>query len=192
LRDINFEIRQHSKTAIVGPTGSGKSTLVNLMLRFWDPQAGSIMLHDTDIQLFDLEELRSLFAVVSQDAYIFNRSLRDNLLIANPTATDMQLKEALEKAGLAPFAETLTLLGNHGMRLSGGERRLVALARALLKDAPIWIFDEPTANLDVKPKEKSWIPSGQQPAPHDDHDHPPPAGYGKDGSDHCDEPRPDR
>jgi ATP-binding cassette, subfamily C, bacterial CydC len=155
LRDINFEIRQHSKTAIVGPTGSGKSTLVNLMLRFWDPQAGSIRLQHTDIRSIDPEALRSLSAVVSQDAYIFNSTLRENLLIANPAATDEQLKQSLENAGLASVATNLELpLGHHGMRLSGGERRLLALARAQLKDAPIWIFDEPTANLDVKTERK--------------------------------------
>ena len=155
LRDISFEIRQHSRTAIVGPTGSGKSTLVNLMLRFWDPQAGSIMLKDTDIRKFDPEELRSSIAVVSQDAFVFNRSLRDNLLMANPSATDQQLKEALEKAGLTPFTGNLELmLGNLGTRLSGGERRLLALTRALLKDSPIWIFDEPTSNLDANTERK--------------------------------------
>lgn len=155
LKDINFEVKQHAKVAIVGPTGSGKSTLVNLMLRFWDPQEGKIMLHDADICNLAVDELRSLFAVVSQDAYIFNRSLRDNLLLAKPAATDDQLKAALEKAGLSPFGNDLDLvLGNYGMRLSGGERRLVALARALLKDAPIWILDEPTANLDVNTEQK--------------------------------------
>lgn len=155
LRDISFEIRQHSKTAIVGPTGSGKSTLVNLMLRFWDPQAGSIMLKDTDIRKFDPEELRSCFAVVSQDAFVFNRSLRDNLLIANSSSTDQELREALEKAGLAAFTGNLELmLGNLGTRLSGGERRLLALTRALLKDSPIWIFDEPTSNLDLNTERK--------------------------------------
>lgn len=155
LQEISFEVRQHAKVAIVGPTGSGKSTLVNLMLRFWDPQAGKIMLHDADIRNLAVEDLRSLFAVVSQDAYIFNRPLRDNLLIANPAATDDQLTEALEKAGLGAFGKKLDLvLGNHGVRLSGGERRLVALARALLKDNPIWILDEPTANLDVNTERK--------------------------------------
>ena len=155
LQDISFTITQQSKIAIVGPTGSGKSTLVNLMLRFWDPQAGKILLHDSDIRHFDVEELRSLFAVVSQDAYIFNRSLRENLLIADPSANDQQLREVLEKTGLGAFGENLDLTpGNFGTRLSGGERRLLALARALLKDAPIWILDEPTANLDVKTERK--------------------------------------
>jgi ATP-binding cassette, subfamily C, bacterial CydC len=155
LRNISFEINQHSKVAIVGPTGSGKSTLVNLMLRFWDPQAGNILLHDTNIRELDVDKLRSLFAVVSQDAYIFNRTLRANLLIADPLATDEQLKEVLTKVGLHDFCDKLDLTpGNLGTRLSGGERRLVALARALLKDAPIWIFDEPTANLDVSTERK--------------------------------------
>ncbi len=150
LRDINFTVRQQSKTAIVGPTGSGKSTLVSLMLRFWDPQAGKILLQDSDIRHYNVEELRSFFSVVSQDAYIFNRSLRENLLLADPSATDQQLREVLEKTGLGSFSENLDINpGSFGTRLSGGERRLMALARALLKDAPIWILDEPTANLDV-------------------------------------------
>lgn len=155
LQDISFTIMQQSKIAIVGPTGSGKSTLVNLMLRFWDPQAGKILLNGSDIRHFDVEELRSLYAVVSQDTYIFNRSLRENLLIANPSATDQQLRAVLEKTGLGAFGENLDLTpGNFGTRLSGGERRLLALARVLLKDAPIWILDEPTANLDVKTERK--------------------------------------
>jgi len=150
LQNINLVLKQHTKTAIVGPVGSGKSTLVNLLLRFWNPQSGSILLHDTNIRHFDPEALRSLFAVVSQDAYIFNATLRENLLIAQPGASDRQLAEILEKVDLKTFASDFGLvLGDHGARLSGGERRLLALARAMLKDAPIWIFDEPTANLDV-------------------------------------------
>ncbi|HHN48267.1 MAG TPA: thiol reductant ABC exporter subunit CydC [Bacteroidales bacterium] len=155
LSDVSFEIPRLSKTAIVGPTGSGKSTLVSLLLRFWDPKSGQILIGGTDIRNLEADKLRSLFAVVSQDAYIFNRTLRENLLIAKPTASDDELVEVLTKVGLNAFASDLNLnLGNFGTRLSGGERRLVALARALLKDAPIWIFDEPTANLDVKTERK--------------------------------------
>ncbi|MBE0662247.1 MAG: thiol reductant ABC exporter subunit CydC [Bacteroidales bacterium] len=155
LNNVSFEIPRLSKTAIVGPTGSGKSTLVNLMLRFWDPESGIISIGGTDIRNLEAYKLRSLFAVVSQDAYIFNRTLRENLLIAKPTATDGELTEVLNKVGLNTFANDLNLnAGNFGARLSGGERQLLALARALLKDAPIWIFDEPTANLDVKTERK--------------------------------------
>jgi ATP-binding cassette, subfamily C, bacterial CydC len=151
LNNVSFEISCFSKTAIVGPTGSGKSTIVNLMLRFWDPESGIISIGVSDIRNLEADKLRSLFAVVSQDAYIFNRTLRENLLIARPTATDDELTEVLTKVGLSSFANDLNLnAGNFGARLSGGERQLLALARALLKDAPIWIFDEPTANLDVK------------------------------------------
>jgi ATP-binding cassette, subfamily C, bacterial CydC len=155
LNNVSFEIPKLSKTAIVGPTGSGKSTLVNLMLRFWDPESGIISIGGTDIRNLEAEKLRSLFAVVSQDAYIFNRTLRENLLIARPTATDDELTGVLNKVGLNTFANDLNLnAGNFGARLSGGERQLLALARALLKDAPIWIFDEPTANLDIKTERK--------------------------------------
>lgn len=155
LKNVTFEISRLSKTAIVGPTGSGKSTLVNLMLRFWDPETGSISIGGTDIRKLEADKLRSLFAVVSQDAYIFSRTLRENLLIARPTATDDELTEVLTQVGLNAFATDLNLnLGNLGTRFSGGERQLLALARSLLKDAPIWIFDEPTANLDVKTERK--------------------------------------
>jgi ATP-binding cassette, subfamily C, bacterial CydC len=167
LKNISFEIPQLSKTAIIGSTGSGKSTLVNLMLRFWDPGSGNISIGGTDIRNIESDKLRSLFAVVSQDAYIFNRTLRENLLIASPTATDDELTEVLTKVGLNTFANDLNLnAGNFGARLSGGERQLLALARALLKDAPIWIFDEPTANLDVKTERKIldaiWATAGQR------------------------------
>lgn len=155
LKNVTFKIPRLSKTAIVGPAGSGKSTLVNLSLRFWDPGSGNIFIGGTDIRNLEVDNLRSLFAVVSQDAYIFNRTLRENLLMAKPSASDNELTQVLYKVGLNAFAIDLNLnLGSLGTRLSGGERQLLALARALLKDAPIWIFDEPTANLDVKTERK--------------------------------------
>ncbi|NBC83929.1 MAG: thiol reductant ABC exporter subunit CydC [Bacteroidetes bacterium] len=155
LQDISFTIKEQSTIAIVGPTGCGKSTLVNLMLRFWDPQTGIIRLDQSDIRHLDVEYLRSLFSVVSQDAYIFNRSLRENLLLAAPSATDQQLEGVLERVGLGAFTDDLDLSpGNFGKRLSGGEQRLLSLAMALRADAPIWILDEPTSNLDVGTERK--------------------------------------
>jgi ATP-binding cassette subfamily C protein CydC len=155
LQDISFTIPRYSKIAIVGPSGSGKSTLVNLLLRFWDPHAGKILLNNSDIRDYHPEVLRSLFAVVSQDAYVFQRSVRENLLMADPSANDQQLRGVLEKTGLGVLAKDPDLKTlNPGTRLSGGEKRLLTLARALLKDAPIWILDEPTANLDVKTERK--------------------------------------
>ncbi len=149
IRNITFTISQGSNTAIVGPTGSGKTTLVNLLLRFWEINQGRIGVGDVDTTHLDVDQIRSLFAVTSQDAYIFNRSLRENLLIARSGASDETLRQVMNTVGLKSFVNHMDLEpGSLGMRLSGGERQLFALARALLKDAPIWIFDEPTANLD--------------------------------------------
>ena len=150
LHDISFTIEQGSKTAIVGPTGSGKSTLVNLLLRFWDVDKGLIEFGGHDIREINTTHLRTKFGVMAQDVFIFNRSLRDNLLVAKPGATDKELVSVLQKVGLGRFASDLDMFpGSFGMRLSGGERQLVALARVLLKDAPVWVFDEPAANLDA-------------------------------------------
>jgi len=150
IDDVTFEIPQGSKTATIGPTGSGKSTLVNLLLRFWNPDKGNIIIGESDLREIDPAQLRSLFGLVQQDAYIFNRSLRENLLIAKPMASDQELKNVLESVDLKELASDLDREpGSLGMKLSGGQRQLLALARSLLKDAPVWIFDEPTANLDV-------------------------------------------
>lgn len=151
LSEINFTIRPGSRIAVVGPSGSGKSTLLNLLLRFWHPGKGKILYGNQDILKLDEEQYRNLFAVISQDEHIFNRTLRDNLLLANPEADDAQLRTALHNSGLGAYSSHLDLeLGNFGMRFSGGERQLLFIARALLKDAPVWLFDEATAHLDAR------------------------------------------
>lgn len=150
LNNISFEVPFGSKTAIVGPSGSGKSTLVNLLLRFWETNQGAISFGNTNISKLNKEALRSNFCLVQQDAFIFNRSLRENLLIAKPDATLQELKEVMHAVALSAFTNKLDMApGSHGLKLSGGERQLLAMARALLKNAPVWVMDEPTANLDV-------------------------------------------
>ncbi len=155
LKNITFFLSAGSKTAIVGPSGSGKSTLANLLLGFWHPTKGKIMADSDDIRQLDMEKYRLLFGIVSQDAYIFNRSLRENLMLANPDATDQQLVEILQMVGLTSLANNLAMeAGTQGMRFSGGERQLFAMARALLKNNFIWLFDEPTAHMDANTERK--------------------------------------
>jgi len=156
LENISFTIPQGSKTAIIGPTGSGKSTLINLLLGLWYPDSGEILVNQTNLRNVDLEQFRSKLGVVAQDSYIFNRSLQENLLIANPEATDEELREVLGKAGLSAFTDSLDLEpGTHGMRFSGGERQLFSLARVLLKKSDVWVFDELTAHMDVNTERKT-------------------------------------
>lgn len=155
VSDISLDIPYGSKTAIVGPVGSGKSTLIHLLLGFWPIEKGHIYVGNSDIMHLEGARLRSLFAVGAQDAYVFNRSLRENLLLADPAASDDQLIRVLKKTGLEGFTNSLDLnLDSQGMRLSGGQRQLLFLSRVLLKDASVWIFDEPTAHLDVQTERK--------------------------------------
>ncbi|MBV9230575.1 MAG: thiol reductant ABC exporter subunit CydC [Chloroflexi bacterium] len=153
LSEISFRVQAGQRIAVVGPSGSGKSTLVRLALRFWDPQQGSILLDGQDIRRYALSDLRALIGVVDQDTYLFNDTLRRNLLLARPAASDSEIANALEQGQLSEFVRQLpqgldTWIGEQGLRLSGGERQRLAIARALLKDAPLLILDEATANLD--------------------------------------------
>jgi ATP-binding cassette subfamily C protein CydC len=154
LEDISFMVRPGSCVALVGPSGAGKSTIARLALRFWDPQAGTIRLNGQDTHEVAQDDLRRAIGMVAQDTYIFNDTIKRNLLLAKPNATDDEIERALEQAQLAEFVRGLpdglkTWVGEQGLRLSGGERQRLAIARALLKDAPLLILDEATANLDT-------------------------------------------
>ncbi|HEY7094852.1 MAG TPA: thiol reductant ABC exporter subunit CydC [Ktedonobacterales bacterium] len=154
LEDISFTVPSGACSAVIGPSGAGKSTIAQLLLRFWDYQQGEIVLGGHDLRAYNLDDARALFSVIAQDTYLFNGTIRDNILLANGDASDEEIETAARQAQLHAFIETLpqgydTLVGENGARLSGGERQRIAIARAILKDAPIWILDEPTAHLDA-------------------------------------------
>lgn len=153
LDGIDFTLPAGGRLALVGPSGAGKSTLVNLLLRFWDYGEGSICLGGRELKDYPVEDLRRLLAVVSQPTHLFNSSLAENLLLARPDADTAELWSVLRAVGLEDFSRGLprgleTCTGEEGLKLSGGQRQRLALARALLKNAPILILDEATSGLD--------------------------------------------
>jgi ATP-binding cassette subfamily C protein CydC len=153
LDDVSLTLGPGDRLGLTGPSGTGKTTIVGLLLRFWDAMSGEVLLDGVDIRRFRADDVRALIGVVPQQVYLFNGSLRDNLLVADGDADDTRILDACERAGLEAFLRSLprglgTLVGDDGLKLSGGERQRVAIARAFLKDAPILILDEATANLD--------------------------------------------
>ena len=154
LDGATFTVPAGRTVALVGPSGAGKTTTAHLLMRFWDPDSGVIRLDGSDLREYRLDDLRERVALVTQDTYLFNETLRSNILLAKPEATGAELDAAVRLASLAAFVEALpegldTRVGERGVRLSGGQRQRVAIARAFLKDAPVLILDEATSHLDA-------------------------------------------
>ena len=155
LKDVSFTAKQGQVTALVGPSGGGKTTVSRLASRFWDIQKGKITVGGMDISKIEPETLMSLYSIVFQDVTLFNNTVMENIRLGRKDATDAEVLEAARLANVDEFAEKLpdkwnTLIGENGCELSGGERQRISIARAFLKDAPIILLDEATASLDVE------------------------------------------
>jgi ATP-binding cassette subfamily C protein CydCD len=155
LDGVDFTIEPGQTVALIGRSGAGKTTAAHLLMRFWDPQAGRVSLDGHDLREYRLDDLRQMVSLVAQDTYLFNSSIRDNLLVANPSATEAEMVEAATMAAANEFITALpdgydTTTGERGVRLSGGQRQRIAIARAFLKNSQILILDEATSHLDAE------------------------------------------
>jgi ATP-binding cassette subfamily B protein len=154
LEDVSFSVPAGARVGILGPTGAGKTTLVSLLMRFYDPTSGAIRLDGVDLRDYRVADLRKQFALVLQEPVLFSTTIEENIAYGRPEATPGEVRSAAEQAGAHQFVSELpdgydTLVGERGMRLSGGERQRISLARAFLKNAPILILDEPTSSVDT-------------------------------------------
>ena len=155
LKDVSFTAKQGEVTALVGPSGGGKTTVSRLAARFWDSGCGKITVGGEDISKIDPETLLSVFSIVFQDVTLFNNSILENIRIGRKDATDEEVLQAAKLANCDEFALKLPhgydeMIGENGSELSGGERQRISIARAFLKDAPIILLDEASASLDVE------------------------------------------
>ena len=162
LAGVNLEARFGEITAIAGPSGSGKSTIISLIVRFFDPTAGRILLDGEPIDSFDLTAWRGMLSVALQENPLFTASIRDNVAYGRPNASKLEVTQAIHRAGLGDFVRSLpagleTMLGEKGSKLSVGQAQRLGLARAILRDAPILLLDEPTSSLDVATEESVMI-----------------------------------
>ncbi len=158
IKNMNLDIKGGSMTAFVGHSGAGKSTIINLLPRFYDPQMGKILIDDQNIYDVSLESLRKNISLVSQDVILFDCSVKDNISYASPGASDKEIIDACKFAAAANFIEELpgqyeTMIGENGIRLSGGQKQRISIARAILKNSPIILLDEATSSLDADSEE---------------------------------------